>query len=303
MSRSGNKSRATMLARERTGLVLPPWRTDSGLWRLGVVSLFDMLQYSAEDFYALSQELTSLGFLPAALRTPQGRERLQRCVTSLHEHARHLGLSLTINQIECVVEAANQGGNNLTAVSTAILELQKRVREELSARVFCCIEQEKLKYFDPFWLEDDPLFVSHDEVLREFHAAGRCYAYGENTACVFHLMRIVDYGMRMVGVSLGISYDARNWSGIASAIEAKMRQKYQEKTEAWKKSEPFYAEILTDIQAIGRGHRNPVLHELEKKYDEREALYMLTVVETLMRNITRELSATRTAGSHGKGRI
>jgi hypothetical protein len=42
---------------------------------------------------------------------------------------------------------------------------------------------------------------------------------------------------------------------------------------------PFFGEILTDIQAIGRGHRNPVLHELEKKYDEREAQYMLTVIE------------------------
>jgi hypothetical protein len=68
-----------------------------------------------------------------------------------------------------------------------------------------------------------------------------------------------------------------------------MEKKYQIKTDDWKKNEPFYAEILTDLQAIGIGHRNPTLHELEKKYEEREAEYMLTVIKDFARRVAEKL--------------
>src|ERR1700693_4989651 len=49
----------------------------------------------------------------------------------------------------------------------------------------------------------------------------------------------------------------------------------------WKKLERLYAEILTHIQVVVRGNRNPALHGLEKKYDERDAHHMLTMVEEI----------------------
>jgi hypothetical protein len=116
----------------------------------------------------------------------------------------------------------------------------------------------------------------------EMQSAGRCYALSEPTACVFHLMRVIDAGLRSVADSLNIGYDARNWSVIGNKIQSKMEEKYGNKTDDWKQSEPFYASILTDIQAISRGHRNPVLHEVEKKYNDSEAHYLLTVTEAFM---------------------
>ena len=72
-------------------------------------------------------------------------------------------------------------------------------------------------------------------------------------------------------------------------ISAEMEKKHQTKTDSWKASEPFYAEILTDIMAIGRGHRNPALHELERTYDERETQYMLTVIEVFASHVAGNL--------------
>jgi hypothetical protein len=68
-----------------------------------------------------------------------------------------------------------------------------------------------------------------------------------------------------------------------------MEKKYQTKTADWKAREPFYANILTDIQAIGRGHRNSALHDLQKKYDEGVARYMLTVIETFANHVADKL--------------
>jgi hypothetical protein len=149
--------------------------------------------------------------------------------------------------------------------------------------------KEKARYCDPNWLADSILANKYVETVDEFQKAGRCFAYGENTACIFHLMRVTDFYFRRVADSLNLSYDSRNWQGIGDKITRSMEQKYQNKSDDWRKAEPFYAAILTDIQAIGRGHRNPALHELERTYDEREARYMLTVIEGFATHVAEKL--------------
>jgi hypothetical protein len=163
------------------------------------------------------------------------------------------------------------------------------LKSELSSISFRAIPREKANYTDPQWLADSVLFSKYPDTVDEFQRAGRCFAYGENTACIFHLMRVTDFCFRKVADSLQIHYSAHNWHGIGQEIARKMEQKYQTKTDAWKSNEPFYAEILADIQAIGRAHRNPALHELEKKYDERETAYMLTMIEAFAKHVAVEL--------------
>ena len=169
--------------------------------------------------------------------------------------------------------------------SREIDQLLRRVHEELKARSFRYVE--KPHYELGLWLMNRDLrsVASHPDIRPEIEAAGRCYAYGEGTACVFHLMRVVDYGLRLVARSLSIEFDARSWDGIGKAIEKKMRERYSDKTDDWRVVEPFYAEILTDIQAISRGHRNPALHELEKVYTERDAEYLLTVTVSFIQHV------------------
>ena len=120
--------------------------------------------------------------------------------------------------------------------------------------------------------------VSED--LSRFHVD-----YGEPVACVFHLMRVIDAGLCAVADSLGIVYEVHSWSEIGQKIESKMKEKHKTKTDDWRRSEPFYASILTDIQAISRGHRNPVIHEIEKKYTDAEAYYLLTVTVGFMSHL------------------
>ena len=70
-------------------------------------------------------------------------------------------------------------------------------------------------------------------------------------------------------------------------LQKNMEAKYSAKSADWKIAEPMYAGILTDIQAISRGHRNPVLHELEKQYDETEAHYMLVATEAFLLHLAK----------------
>jgi hypothetical protein len=134
--------------------------------------------------------------------------------------------------------------------------IYRTLRAKLGSLLLKAIPKEKARYCKPEWLTDTALFSKYADLVDEFQRAGRCFSYGENTACIFHLMRVKDFCLRKVAESLGASYDARNWNGIGQKISDNMQQKYQTKRDDWKQKEPFYAEILTDIQAISRGHRS-----------------------------------------------
>jgi hypothetical protein len=262
-------------------LPVAPWNTALH----GVVSLYDVLKYAAADFYKLSEEFQAFAMMPREALNPAQKERLQASIVILYENCQKLELPLSNNQIQEVVHAVNS--TNLDRINDAFAQLQRRVYEELQAKVCFCLPGHKVKYWHPMWLSETKIYDNFRSAWDEFQRAGHCYAFGENSACVFHLMRIVDFGLRKVAERLKITYDARNWMGIAKAIQKNMEQEYKTKTDDWKKLEPMYAEILTDIQAISRGHRNQVLHELEKKYEDRDAEHMLNVVEGFMLHLAK----------------
>jgi hypothetical protein len=184
-----------------------------------------------------------------------------------------------------MLPAFNDPSTSPDRIKNMAHHLSSVIHSELDGEMFFHMESSRVEYFHPFWLVDKPINDTFPRAHEEIQSAGRCYAYGEPTACVFHLMRVIDAGLRSVAASLGISYDAQNWSGIGQKIQSRMEEKYSTKIDAWKQSEPFYASVLTDIQGISRGHRNPVLHELEKKYADSEAHYLMTVTEAFMSHL------------------
>jgi hypothetical protein len=199
------------------------------------------------------------------------------------EEAERIGLPLSAQQAKRVVQMWKTGDKE--GVGRGAMELHNRVLDELET--VCCyiVSREKTGYLEQSWPTNVCIEDAFPSAIPEFKRAGRCFAYSENTACVFHLMRIVDLGLQAVAASLTVPCDARNWAGIAEKITRAMEQKYQTKTDEWKKSEPFYAGILADIQAIGRAYRNEAMHDAKKVYEEQDALYLLTVVDHLITNL------------------
>jgi hypothetical protein len=270
------------LAEECHGRIIRPWEVRPH----GVVSLLDMLRFAAEDFWKACQLLTLLTDEPVVLKHPNGRANAVNTMNELLKHCYNLKLRVSLKEAEKMLPAFNAPNTPLPRIREMSHHLSSVIHSELDDEMFFYMEPSRVEYFHPFWLVDKPIYDTFRRAHEEMQSAGRCYAYGEPTACVFHLMRVVDAGFRSVAASLGINYDARNWSGIGQKIQSKMEEKYSTKTDDWKQSEPFYASILTDIQAISRGHRNPVLHELEKKYTDSEAHYLMTVTEAFMAHLS-----------------
>lgn len=279
--------------------ISPPWETNP----YGVVSLYDVLRFMAENFWKASQIMTEWGLsagLPLPPRkvfeTVEALKALQKnvsemglVVSALEIHKLNVDMGRTVQDI-----ARLPDDKNGSAFKKSSAELRSRfdsllsvIHSELQSRLLYAVEIEKQKYCGVEWLQDSQIFTNFPKAFNEILSAGRCYAYGETTASVFHLMRVIDSGLRLVYQSLGETYDARNWDGIGKKIENEMAKKYPDKSEDWKQKEPFYAEILTDIRSISRAHRNPALHDIERKYTDGDAKYLIEVTRAFMLHLAR----------------
>jgi len=271
-----------------------------------------MLQFLAENFWKASQIITEWG-LNAGFPIPR-RKILETLETlpNLQKNVRGLGLSVSAREIDKLNVYMNRAVADILRIADekrqkaefekVSSELRSRfdslssvIHSELENRLFYTIEVDKQDYCKSTWLLDTPVPEHFPKAFSELQGAGRCFAYGESTAAVFHLMRAIDSGLRLVYQSLGESYDARNWDGIAKKIESEMTKKYQAKAQHWRDEEPFYSEILTDIRAISRAHRNPVLHEVERNYSDADAKYLLEVSVAFMSHLARAWAQRVTA--------
>lgn len=191
-----------------------------------------MLQFPANDFFLLSMNATKLSCLPELVKDRKHMEGFVKTLGLVHGHCKAIGMELSANQ---AVAIRNQIAESLSAkeIKSMVDELIRRISEELDRHQFGYIPSDRQQYVDPKWLWDTDIDCADttDEVIKEFHAAGRCYAFDESTACVFHLMRVVDWCLRKVAAPLSIAYDASNWHGIGKKISDEMEKKYQTKTD------------------------------------------------------------------------
>lgn len=281
----------------------------------GVVSLLDMLEFAARDFLDLSYNVgMMLGALNRLNQRPNelGRE-ISQSISALPDECKRLDLPVTGQFLgDFLVEAFSGMGDKEKAEAFRHLQttgefrlmnvnlsaermvqhvetIYRSFRAELSSLQLRVVPREKNGYINEKWLTETLLFTKYPDTVDEMKRAGRCYAYGENTACVFHLMRVAEFYFTKVAQSLQDTFDPKNWSEISRLIGKKMEQKYPEKSAEWRAQEPFYAEVLCDLQAFGRAHRNPALHDLERKYDEGEAKRLLDIVESFATHVAKQL--------------
>ena len=118
-------------------------------------------------------------------------------------------------------------------------------------------------------------------------SAGRCLALGQPTASVFHLMRVMEVGLRALSKSLGIPY-APSWEAHLRQIKAKLEVTHAKKPKAWKKREVFYKEVMGDLEAIKLAWRNPTMH-IVREFDQEQAENIYRSVRALMMKLAEQL--------------
>lgn len=147
-----------------------------------------------------------------------------------------------------------------------VADIHRRIHDELEDLELWQVSSEHLKYLTPDPLKLDGKFGA---TYRDAEEAGKCLAYDRGTACVFHLMRIMECGLRALGVSLNDStLDPKTnptWEKILGRCDREMQKPLGERADEWKQDEGFYSTATANLRAVKDAWRNPTLH-VERDY-------------------------------------
>ena len=272
-----------------------------------LVSLWDMLRLDAGGFARVS---SLLGQMYMEIRCGKMPEQMSFGVIGpeldlLERNCRAFQLNATlvqVNRAKKQLAAFRQGrGISIQLVASALIEVSSRLSDELGARMIYLLRDGREEFCKAFTSDQDPsdanpvedswrlTFASFPSTKYDATEAFKSYAFGRNTACVFHLMRVLEIGLGVLGAVFGVSLAHTNWGPAIEEIEKKIREMH--KDPAWKslpdfkEQHEFYAQSASHFAMLKDAWRNYTAHT-RGKYDEQEAFDVMTAVRAFMQKLT-----------------
>jgi hypothetical protein len=270
---------------------LPPWRENP--YRL--VSLLDMMRFYAENFCRCS---TLLGQMCSKIQegvTPSNASWgiIGGELGLLEKYCTEMDLAVTGSQIKRLKHLLGDSGGTLALgyIGQQLTEVQTRLIDELASRTFLSISPSRASYYEP----KEPLFGkqvadSFPSTVYDVAEAGKCYALYRSTACVFHLMRALEIGLRVFAVRFNIPSDRQNWHNIIEGIEKAVRgmDKDPARPADWKDQQEFFSGAATHFMFVKDAWRNFVAHGRDKSTEE-EAEVVFNSVRGFMQKLAPRL--------------
>ena len=118
--------------------------------------------------------------------------------------------------------------------------------------------------------------------------AGKCLALDRGTACVMHLNRVLESGLRSLASVLAIA-EQNNWGIYLREIKSKLD--ILATAGVKDPNEIFYREAQVLLDAVRIAWRNPTMH-IEKSYTVEKAEDIFTSVRTFMKHLATKLAET-----------
>jgi hypothetical protein len=169
----------------------------------------------------------------------------------------------------------------LGELTRRIKELESTIRREMQVCLFFHVPFRQAQYYQksmPFGARVDVRLPATQFDIAE---AGNCYAVGRPTACVFHLMRVMEVGVQKMGELLGVQFATeKNWQNILDEVNKAIKAlpPKAQKTIA-------LSEIAAHLYNVKVAWRNQVMHPHDK-YSMDEAKDLLGHVESFIKALS-----------------
>lgn len=274
-----------------------------------LVSLLEMLEFSAVKYVEMVvalERLTSIFNVDVEIHTPfvtgEGKERITGPLNDFTENCKNMGLKTSAAFALQIVEKVNSNVSILESLgtrqsdkslspqdlNTEISALRRIFYSELAGYDFMTVLPAKRDYYNKplelFWKDG----VRYDSAAVDVENAGKCFALNRHTACVFHLMRVMETGLRLLVTSLGYALPKHNrsWHVILHRHLKDLHEPQPEnRSPEWNANPEFYAEAAARLLAVKDAWRNKTMH-VEINYDEDQAKDIWSHVSGFMRHLT-----------------
>lgn len=269
-----------------------PWETNP--YRL--ISWWEMEQFSARAFYQIGRLLGRLreGYsnpvptseesilfpaqrAEAALdRQLSAEDRSGYCefMSAVEKQCNAIGLKMSViatSRAKSKAESPDFGFTNRDA-DKELEKVDERIRDEMAGHLFMHVPQGQADYYDQKELFGLQVNTKFPGIQFDMVEAGNSYAAGRATACVFHLMRIMEVGVQEFGNKLGVPLaNEKNWQNILDEINKAIRvlPKSLHTVEM--------SQVSANLYAVKVAWRNEVMHPKDT--------YTLEEAENLIRQV------------------
>jgi hypothetical protein len=173
------------------------------------------------------------------------------------------------------------------SIGQMVKDFNGRMIDEMETHVVLLIPASAKKYFEEqqFPSESVAAFPSATEDMIE---AGKCFALGRYTACVMHLSRIVEVGLRCIVQELPEVKLKHDWGGQLNEIEKELEKRYKF-AGARTPDDLFFSEAASQIGHMKNAWRNPSMH-VDRRYNDEVAGDIFNAVKAFMRHLATRLS-------------
>lgn len=272
----------------------------SEFWPHWLISLVEMIEFKPNPLIAatsLMRLVRTWAILTETNRPIAPNALIPKACGTAIEECKELGLIVTKALLEELEKKANGALRN-DQLSTLVEAIELALNTELGALKIFRVAPAYSGYLNAGNEVGDDFQMAFPDALGDFEAAGQCIAFGLATAGVFHLMRVIEHGLRDLSAQLGIPY-APSWEAHLVQIASRIQVKHKTKTVGWKRDEAFFRDVTGDLVTIKQAWRNPTMH-IVRHYQQHEAAEVFTAVRQFMRRLSKRKVEVASGGRKRK---
>lgn len=266
----------------------PSWPEPGRLW-----SLWDMLEFKVKPFLDIQDQMAQWAYLIS--NDPRNKDTVMEsmrtsmveCLLPFGEYLNSYGFDMCSVAAERLIGTLNSS-NDSRQILGHLQDLRQRVLDQVGAVACFSLSVHERELYEgkvpPFGNEVETAFPSANDDIYE---AGKCLALGRSTACVMHLMRVVEGGLAALAATLDVPKQ-NDWGSYLRKIEEELASRVKIGG-ARSPDEQFYSEVALTIQHMRRAWRNPSMH-MDRSYSVERASEIRNSVKSFMAHLATKVS-------------
>lgn len=205
---------------------------------------------------------------------------VRQAITAISDATKQLdlcGLSLTATAADRLKKRLEKGGEQKSILHADSAHLLQRLIDETAHRNFYYTTRSLgSSVQNPFGAE---FSLQFPDLTVDIAEAQRCLWANLGTAAVFHLMRVMERFIKILGKNLKINLDVdrANWSDIANHVEKSLKL-LPSTTRVQRAKKEKLAASVAHLNAVRIAWRNPVMHP-KAVYSVEEAQQIFDLVK------------------------
>lgn len=257
-----------------------------------------MYRFHAEKFVDISNKLGKAYSFLLNLNDAEieidGKFQFAKMFDEMSSLCKSIGLGMSVKQAEKLSKMFRKSKINVQETSAALDELNSRIYDELSSYLVLVIRQANADYYEQVNLFGDEVFNNFASANFDIEEAGKCLATERHTACVMHLQRVLEVGLKAYGKLLAVTYlsPQPSWGEVLRLTGEEIRERnnrHSPKNWNSKEEKEFCEGIQPFLVAVKNAWRNTSMHA-DKVYNEEIAKEIFDAVRGFMRHLAEHLN-------------